>query len=656
MKLSVETYFKGLSNPTGPESLSYIIETIRTDESLRKKIEVIRAEKDKDKQDELKKRLPAVQFSAALADKGRALKTHSGLLQIDVDGIPPERAVELRDSWEYDPHIVGAFLSPRMGAKGIMRIPADPDSHKESWLAAEAYIQATYGEQIDNKTKDKARLCFLSHDPEAWFIEAGKTGLDVGKWGEEKPSQKIDAVSKESPIGDSQDTLVIYPDNDAGHAQRFCDRWKHEIAFIPERGEWLAFEGRWRKDINGGLTRRAITLAGEMMKQANESPCKSKDDLKRMAEAIASAARWGDTKLINSMLALAECFLEIQIPNTSVDAEHFLVGAENAVIDLRSGEGREYTRRDYITKTLGTHFDPEAECPRWLQFMEEIFPDEDVRRYVWKAIGYSITGDMREKCFFFLHGAGDNGKSVFLNLMEFILGNYADQGGKGLTVANSQGNYPLREAAKIVGKRLVLASETEEKEKMNTGVIKTITGGDSLDAAGVYEKHFTFKPACKIWFAGNYKPTIHDAGPAIWGRVRLIPFDRKFVDGEKDLGLEAKLKAEAPGILNWLIQGCLLWQAEGLVSPTRIVAEVESYRKDEDTLAEFIEDCTEPELLGKGIPHSILYPKYVSWAIDEGQKFTMTKKNLSKALRGRGWRDKREGKEKVLWQGVALKL
>ena len=470
----------------------------------------------------------------------------------------------------------------------------------------------------------------------------------------ENPNEKVPQGSKEPPIGESHDTLVIYPDNDAGHAQRFCDRWKHEIAFVPERGEWLAFEGRWRKDINGGLTRRAIELAGEMMKQATDMPCKTKDDIKAMAAACAASQKWGDTKLINSMLTLAECFLEIQIPNASVDAEHFLVGAENAVIDLRTGEGREYTRRDYITKTLGTHFDPEAGCPRWLRFMEEVFPDDEVRRYVWKAIGYSLTGDMREKCFFFLHGIGDNGKSVFLNLMEFILGNYADQGGKGLTVTNSKGTYPTREAAKIVGKRLVLASETEEREKMNTGVIKSITGGDSLDAAGVYERHFTFKPTCKIWFAGNYKPTIHDAGPAIWGRVRLIPFDRTFVDGEKDLGLEAKLKAEAPGILNWLIQGCLLWQTEGLTPPSRIVTEVESYRKDEDTLAEFIEDCTESELLGKGILHADLFAKYREWAMGAGLKFILDRKRLAKSMRERGWTDLRTRKAKIHWQNVAI--
>ena len=467
----------------------------------------------------------------------------------------------------------------------------------------------------------------------------------------EKPTQKFAEVST-SPAGPSD--LIIYPDNDAGHARRFCDRWKNEVAFIPERGDWLSFDGRWRKDINGGLTRRAIELAGEMMQQATALPCKTKDELHRMHEAITAAARWGDKKLISAMHSLAECFLEIQIPNDKVDAEPFLVGAENAVIDLRTGEGREYSRRDYITKTLGTHFDPLATCPRWVQFMGEIFPDADVRRYVWKAIGYSLTGDMREKCFFFLHGLGDNGKSVFLELMEFILGNYADQGGKGLTVTNSQGSYPTREAAKIVGKRLVLASETEEREKMNTGVIKSITGGDSLDAAGVYEKHFTFKPTCKIWFAGNYKPTIHDAGPAIWGRVRLIPFDRTFVGEEIDLGLRERLKNEAPGILNWLIQGCLLWQAEGLAAPSRIVNEVESYRKDEDTLAEFIEDCTEPELMGEGIQHADLFTKYREWAIGAGLKFILDRKRLAKSMRERGWSDIRTRKAKIHWQGYVL--
>lgn len=449
------------------------------------------------------------------------------------------------------------------------------------------------------------------------------------------------------------DSDTDYCDNDAGHAERFCARWQEEIAYVPERDLWLTWEGRWKRDGNGGLVRRAIELSREMLLAAASGPCQSEEDIKRRNAAIKSAMRWGNKSVIAPMLDLSKAFLSIQIPVAKIDSDPFLVGAENAVIDLRTGEARPYSREDYITQTLGTHFDPQATCPRWLRFMEEVFPDEEVRRYVWKAAGYSLTGDMREKCYFFLHGCGDNGKSRFLAALENVVGNYGEQAGKGLTVSNQRGDYPLREAAKIVGKRFVLASETEDRERLNVVVIKNITGGDSMDAAGVYERLYTFRPACKIWFAGNHKPSVPDTGPALWARVRLIPFDRVFAQEEKDLDLESKLAAEAPGILNWLVQGCLLWQKEGLLAPERVVAAVSDYRKEEDTLGDFIEECTAQDLCGS-VAHSSLFKKYQEWATENGMRFQVTKKALAKQLREKGWKDLRTTNSFCNWQGVVL--
>ena len=190
------------------------------------------------------------------------------------------------------------------------------------------------------------------------------------------------------------DSDAEYSDNDAGHAERFCARWQEEIAYVPERDLWLTWEGRWKRDGNGGLVRRAIELSREMLLAAASTPCQSEEDIKRRNAAIKSAMRWGNKAVIAPMLDLSKAFLSIQIPVAKLDSDPFLVGAENAVIDLRTGESRPYSRDDYITQTLGTHFDPQATCPRWLRFMEEVFPDEEVRRYVWKAAGYSLTGEI----------------------------------------------------------------------------------------------------------------------------------------------------------------------------------------------------------------------------------------------------------------------
>jgi putative DNA primase/helicase len=243
------------------------------------------------------------------------------------------------------------------------------------------------------------------------------------------------------------------------------------------------------------------------------------------------------------------------------------VGAKNAVIDLRTGEVRGYGRENYVTKSLGCEVALEAECPRFDQFLTEIFPDPEVRHYVKKAAGYSLTGIVREQCFFFLHGTGQNGKSKLIEILQHVFSTYATRVGTGIIAARKPSDYPLREMADVAGMRALFGSETEEGERLNECVIKDLTGGDCLRAEHKYERAFTFVPCCKLWIAGNHKPTIRGTDTGIWRRVRLIPFKCKFEGAEEDKALGEKLRAEASGILNLLVGGCLLWQKEGLDPP-----------------------------------------------------------------------------------------
>jgi|GEM_PF-1952875 len=653
------------TEPVGEISISDVVEFIRNpkQKTVRIVAEIRRlvALGDKESEDqarEIKKGLAAVTLSGTFERRNKAsLVNHSGLITIDFDKLTPD---ELDAAWTKlttDPHVIIAFRSPSgAGIKGAVRVPV-PESdagHLSAWLACERYFRETHGLTLDPSGKDVCRLCYFSHDADCFHNESALR-LDTSHWQPvpPAPSQRSSEHPPNQASEPPQDCeqSVEYLDNDAGHAARYCDRWETEVAYIPEREYWLTWDGRWKRDNNGGLTRRAIELSREMLISAAEIPCATAADVTRRNIATKAAMRWGDKKVIAPMLDLSRSFLKVQIPSGEVDADLFLVGAQNAVIDLKTGEVREYSRDDYITKTLGTGYEENAQCPRWIQFLEEIFPDEEVRRYVWKAAGYSLTGDMREKCFFFLHGCGDNGKSKFLSALEYVFGNYADQAGKRLTVSNQRGDYPLREVAKIDGKRLVLASETEDRERMNTVVIKTITGGDSMDAAGVYERHYTFKPACKIWFAGNHKPSVPDTGPALWERVRLIPFERTFTEEEMDRDLESKLLAEAPGILKWLVQGCLLWQREGLIPPARVVEAVADYRREEDTLGDFIDECTR-QCADATILHADIFRTYQEWTRENGMRFPCTKKGLAKQLREKGWASRNGAQGRLLWIGM----
>lgn len=442
-------------------------------------------------------------------------------------------------------------------------------------------------------------------------------------------------------------------ENDAGRAAFFCHRFRNEIRYIPERDYWLCWEGRWVRDTDHGLQRRAIQLSNERMMRVAVKPAKNASDLEQQTKVLKKSLLWGNKKIIQPMLDLAKSNREIQVSVNKLDADPYLLGTRNAVIDLRTGIAREHSPSDLVTKFCNADFDHTATAPRWNQFLEEVFPDPEVRHFVWKAVGYSVTGDMGEEVFFFLYNSGRNGKSKFIGAIYEVLGDYAETGGQNLFIANERGADPKNEKAKIVGTRFLRGPETEGKQKLNMRVIKDITGGDSLDAEAKYENPFTFKPTCKLWIVGNHKPVITDTGAAIWDRVRLIPFEVYFEPHERDPHLEQKLRAESSGILNWMIQGCLVWQKEGLNPPAKLKAAVDEYRREEDTLADFIDQCTQEDYSCESA-HPELFNAYADWATKNGIHHPYTSQSLAKALRERGWQSKRGAKQRNIWKCVRL--
>ena len=455
-------------------------------------------------------------------------------------------------------------------------------------------------------------------------------------------------------LQETESKETSYDPNDAGRAQQFCDRWRSEILFVPDRGVWFTWDsGRWMREVDGGLRRRAVQLGGELIKEISQRPGESKDALKAKAQAIQDAARWGNEVTFRSMISMATSVRAIQARACELDANPMLLGTPNAVIDLRTGRARPHAPGDRITQCTRAEYDATATAPRWEKFLEEVFPDEELRRYIWKAAGYSITGDMGEECFFVCHNSGRNGKSKFLGAIDYVLGEYADTAGLGLVVCNDRGEDSKREKAAIAGVRFLRAPETEARQRLNIRAIKDITGGDPINAEAKYQNPFTFNPTCKIWWATNDKPVVSDIGAAIWERIRLIPFERYFEPHERDAGLESKLRAEASGILNWLIAGALLWQADGLKSPAKVIAAVEDYRRDEDVLQDFIEDNTTPEP-GALLPHSALFSRYEIWAREGGLRYPLSKRALAKQLRAKRWEDVRTTESKTNWAGVSL--
>ncbi|MEU8787857.1 phage/plasmid primase, P4 family [Streptomyces sp. NPDC048643] len=316
------------------------------------------------------------------------------------------------------------------------------------------------------------------------------------------------------------------------------------------------------------------------------------------------------------------------------DSQEHLLAAPNGVINLRTGELTDGEPNQRITRAVTVPYDPEAECPRWEQFLAEVFADDpNMPAYLQSLLGYGITGSNAEQCFAVLWGSGSNGKSVFLNSLHKIMGQHAvtvpfDM----FTTSGKARGGP--EAEMLVGARLALASETNRSAVLDSAAIKNATGGEEITVNPKYRKPYAFKPQALILLATNYKPSVREQDHGTWRRVKLIPFTQKFEGARKDLSLDEKLSAELPGILAWLVRGAATWYAEGLSDPASVRTAVEAYRDESDTLAGFFPGVVIPDPAGR-ITGPELWAAYQVWAVAEGMDAFRTQKSLTTAMRER---------------------
>lgn len=326
-----------------------------------------------------------------------------------------------------------------------------------------------------------------------------------------------------------------------------------------------------------------------------------------------------------------------------------LLPAANGTLDLRTAELRPHCREDRITRLVPIDVDPEARCPTWEAFVARVLPDEEVRSFVQRLAGYSLTGSTAEQILIFLYGQGRNGKSVFMETLADILGGY-HTATRIQTLSSTGGAIP-NDVAALAGARMVTVSETPEGSRLNESLVKDLTGGDTITARFLRREFFQFRPQFKLWVRGNHKPQIRGTDDGIWRRVMLIPFAVQIPEHEVDARLAEKLNQELPGILQWALRGCLDWQSVGLCAPTSVEAAVNAYRREMDLLGEFIRDCC---CVSEGLSASAssIGLAYGTWCKQNGYE-PMTATALGKALGQRGFRKEKRGT--VRWIGLQLR-
>jgi P4 family phage/plasmid primase-like protien len=377
---------------------------------------------------------------------------------------------------------------------------------------------------------------------------------------------------------EAEETVAAAADLDGGVvtqdgvARAFAARFAGKLRFDHHAGSWHEWTGtHWRRDERDRAFQHVRALGREMGRDG-------KDAVRREVGKVQFAG--GVERMARGDEALA-------VTTAEWDRDPFLLGTPGGTVDLRTGELRAADPAEGITKLTAAAPAATAECPRWLRFLDETFGgDEEVIRFVQRWAGYGLTGDVSEHALVFGSGAGGNGKSVLVNTLSGVMGEYATAAAMD-TFAASTFDKHTTDLAMLRGARLVTASETEEGRVWAEARIKQLTGGDPITARFMRQDNFTFRPTFKLFVVGNHQPVLRNVDDAMRRRLNILPFDRR--PAEPDRELEAKLKAEWPGILRWMIDGCLAWQANGLGQPGGVAEATASYFDNQDLLGEWLE-------------------------------------------------------------------
>jgi putative DNA primase/helicase len=336
------------------------------------------------------------------------------------------------------------------------------------------------------------------------------------------------------------------------------------------------------------------------------------------------------------------------------DRDPMLLGTPSGVVDLRTGRRRASRPEEGFTKSTAVAPADNADCPLWTRFLSEATGgDVEMIRFLRQWCGYSLTGDTREHALVFVCGPGGNGKSVFLNVLTGILGDYATTATMDAFIA-AHGDRHSTDLAMLRGARLVTASETEEGRQWAEARIKQLTGGDPITARFMRQDNFTFIPQFKLTIVGNHKPTLRTVDDAHRRRFNLVPFNHK--PATPDHQLEQKLRAEWPAILQWAIQGCMDWRASGLVRPSAVVKATADYFSDQDLLAQWLaEECdAEPGNRYKCATSATLFASWSTYASQAGEH-SGNRKSFAEQLERRGFENRKGTGGVREFRGVRLK-
>lgn len=475
-------------------------------------------------------------------------------------------------------------------------------------------------------------------------------GVDLNDWRLQDPEQfqteLIRAIERAETATTASAVRARWDDRkyemtDLGNAQYLRDFVAGQgsgVKYSAETGFYILEDGIWRRDVSERIRHAAQDVARDLAALARDARIEASKEtadakIKGFAKAMSDHARYTQSSRgIDSMVRELRPMVAVAL--TDFDKHHHLLAVKNGVVDLRTGELLPHDPAYLITRQVAHVYRPDAQAPRWMQFLTEVFPGQPAMPgYMQRLAGYGITGETDEQCFVIFYGRGSNGKSVYTDTLTRIFADITTTTPFSTFEQKPNGGIP-NDIAALNGARMVVASEGEAGRFMNESLIKRATGKDPLTARFLQKEYFTFYPEFLLTLLTNAKPTFRGADEGLWRRVKLIAWDRHFAPSERDPRLPMTLLAEAEGILAWAVEGARQWYASGLQDPSQIKDATAEYRAASDILEGFFGEHgqyekTDPE---KKVEAIKVFHDFQEWA--DSQNMLDLKKWSSRAFYG----------------------
>ena len=304
----------------------------------------------------------------------------------------------------------------------------------------------------------------------------------------------------------------------------------------------------------------------------------------------AEARRLASARTVSALLTLAQSDHRAVVPTSEWDCDKLALNTPAGIVDLRTGILRA-RGIEFVTQAARVAPDFKGSCPTWHRFMQQVFTgDAALIEFMQRSMGYWVSGDRREQVIHFLYGLGANGKSVLTEFIQWLIGSYSIKL-PASALMQSKGDRHPTELAQLRGKRLAVSSELDENSFFNESLIKELTGDETLTARFMRADFFEFVMQQKHVIVGNFKPRLRGGDPAMARRMLLVPFNARFQGVDRDPHMLDKLKAEAPAVLAWIIEGAMKWQSSGLAVPPSVKDASADYMADHDDIQLWINEC-----------------------------------------------------------------